>query len=486
MRLDTGRFVVWSEPGPPPDIDFSGRDYTRAHRAGGPETFIGEVVRAQPMGTLGFTISRRSPDNRAVAVSLIEVASLQAFHASVRQSEDDVLALIREDSSILVRTPPMPDPVGARLPPTALFSSYLQGQIAGTVRTASALDGVERIYRFRHVAPYPVHVAYGYDMGSVRREFRDRMLPNLLTTGLACAILVLLSPMPRAPWPSGSRRISPRRGRGSRLSRSAAAAELGARLEIALDGAGLAPFERDLTTGEGHWSERIRALYGVGPELERNSVEDWMRIIHPDDRARVAADLRSAAEGQPHNTDYRIILPSGDVRWIASRGNLQYDADGKAARAVGVCFDITSRKEAETRLADEGRSLRLGQELAGLGPRHGRLRDRQADPRRHRCPSVRPAGTALAAAPVAPRPSASGRPRRSRSGAERITRAGRRRPTRRRGAHPAGGRPHALDRGAAADRVRHRRRWRADPREAPSSWCATSPNVAAARSASPS
>ncbi len=92
-----------------------------------------------------------------------------------------------------------------------------------------------------------------------------------------------------------------------------------------------------------------------------------MRIIHPDDRARVAADLRSAAEGQPHNTDYRIILPDGDVRWIASRGNLQYDADGKAARAVGVCFDITSRKEAETRLADEGRSLRLGQELAGLG-----------------------------------------------------------------------------------------------------------------------
>ncbi len=367
MRLDTGRFVVWSEPGPPPDIDFSGRDYTRAHRAGGPETFIGEVVRAQPMGTLGFTISRRSPDNRAVAVSLIEVASLQAFHASVRQSEDDVLALIREDSSILARTPPLPDPVGARLPPTALFSSYLKGQIAGTVRTASALDGVERIYRFRHVAPYPVHVAYGYDMGSVRREFRDRMLPNLLTTGLACAILVLLSAY--AARSVAERQQADIAAQGARLAAESQrrAAELGARLEIALDGAGLAPFERDLKTGEGHWSERIRALYGVGPELERNSVEDWMRIIHPDDRARVAADLRSAAEGQPHNTDYRIILPSGDVRWIASRGNLQYDAAGKAARAVGVCFDITSRKEAETRLADEGRSLRLGQELAGLG-----------------------------------------------------------------------------------------------------------------------
>ncbi len=318
------------------------------------------------MGTLGFTISRRSPDNRAVAVSLIEVASLQAFHASVRQSEDDVLALIREDSSILARTPPLPDPVGRGCRPRPLFE-LPQGPDRRNRQDGLALDGVERIYRFRHVAPYPVHVAYGYDMGSVRREFRDRMLPNLLTTGLACAILVLLSAY--AARSVAERQQADIAAQGARLAAESQrrAAELGARLEIALDGAGLAPFERDLSTGEGHWSERIRGLYGVGPELERNSVEDWMRIIHPDDRARVAADLRSAAEGQPHNTDYRIILPDGDVRWIASRGNLQYDADGKAARAVGVCFDITSRKEAETRLADEGRSLRLGQELAGLG-----------------------------------------------------------------------------------------------------------------------
>ncbi len=367
MRLDTGRFVAWSDSGPPPALDFSSRDYARAHKAGGPETYIGEVVQAQPRGILGFTISRRSPDGRAVAVSLIEVASLQAFHVSVRQAGRDVLALVRDDGSILARTPPLPDPVGAKLPPTALFSRYLKGEITGTVITASALDGVERIYQFRKVAPYPVHVAYGFETSAVRREFRERMLPSLLTTGLACAILVMLSAFTARSV--ARRQQAEVAAEAAKLSAESQrkAAELGESLRIALDGARLAPFERDLTTGDGRWTERIRELYGVGPELERNTVEDWMRIIHPDDRARVAADLRSAAKGEPHNTDYRIIMPDGAVRWIASRGNLQYDAEGKPIRAVGVCFDITIRKEAEAKLADERRSLRLGQELAGLG-----------------------------------------------------------------------------------------------------------------------
>jgi two-component sensor histidine kinase len=367
MRLDTGRFVAWSEQQPLPDVDFSNRDYARAHGSDDVGTYIGEVVRAQPFGLLGFTISRRSPDGRAVAVSLIEVASLQAFQVSVRQDGDDVLALVRDDGMVLARTPPLPDPVGARLPPQALFSLYLKGETTSALTAASALDGVERIYRFRKVAPYPVHVAYGFETAAVRREFRERMLPSLVTTGLACIVLVLLSAY--AARSVTGRKQADIAAEAARLAAESQrrAAALGEELRIALDGARLAPFERDLTTGEGRWTERIRELYGVGPELERNTIEDWMRLIHPDDRARVTADLRSAAQGEPHNTDYRIVMPDGAIRWIASRGNLQYDAEGRPTRAVGVCFDITSRKEAEAKLADERRRLRLGQELAGLG-----------------------------------------------------------------------------------------------------------------------
>ncbi len=165
--------------------------------------------------------------------------------------------------------------------------------------TASALDGIERIYRFRHVSPYPVHVAYGYETAAVRREFQERMLPSLLSTGLACALVVLLSGFAaRSVAERQKAEISAEAARlGAESQRQAA--KLGEELKIALDGARLAPFERNLATGEGRWTERIRELYGVGPELERNSVEDWMRIIHPDDRARVMADLRSAGKGHP-------------------------------------------------------------------------------------------------------------------------------------------------------------------------------------------
>ena len=45
--------------------------------------------------------------------------------------------------------------------------------------------------------------------------------------------------------------------------------------------------------------------------------------------------------------EYRIVLPSGEVRWINALGNTTYDANGRALRMSGICLDITDRKHAE-------------------------------------------------------------------------------------------------------------------------------------------
>ena len=159
---------------------------------------------------------------------------------------------------------------------------------------------MERIYQFRRVAPYPVAVAYGLDTASVRREFRARMLPNVITTGLACLVVIMLSAY-------AARAVEKRKQAEVGAAAARLAAELGERLRIALDGAGLAPFERDLRTGQGLWGERIRQLYGVGPELERNKLSDWMAIIHPggqgarDGRFPFGDRRRTAQHRLPHH-----------------------------------------------------------------------------------------------------------------------------------------------------------------------------------------
>ena len=45
------------------------------------------------------------------------------------------------------------------------------------------------------------------------------------------------------------------------------------------------------------------------------------------------------------------MLPDGQLRWIAGRGLVEFDADGQPARMFGCSLDITRRKQAELEAA---------------------------------------------------------------------------------------------------------------------------------------
>jgi two-component sensor histidine kinase len=71
--------------------------------------------------------------------------------------------------------------------------------------------------------------------------------------------------------------------------------------------------------------------------------------VHPDD-LRLADGVRDQAFAERHKEDkaeYRIVLPTGEVRWIERRGSISYGEDGRPQREVGVNIDITERKRGE-------------------------------------------------------------------------------------------------------------------------------------------
>ena len=45
--------------------------------------------------------------------------------------------------------------------------------------------------------------------------------------------------------------------------------------------------------------------------------------------------------------EYRLVFPDGIVRWMSTRGSVQFDSAGKPARLLGISIDITARKQAE-------------------------------------------------------------------------------------------------------------------------------------------
>ena len=71
-------------------------------------------------------------------------------------------------------------------------------------------------------------------------------------------------------------------------------------------------------------------------------------MVHPDDLPRVL-DARPGAECAPLATAYefRVRLPDGSWRWLASRSALVNDEHGRPVRRVGVNWDVTEAKNAE-------------------------------------------------------------------------------------------------------------------------------------------
>ncbi len=77
-------------------------------------------------------------------------------------------------------------------------------------------------------------------------------------------------------------------------------------------------------------------------------------IVHLDDRTSLRKAVRRALEGDgQYETEYRVMSPDSTVRWIATRGRIEFDQNGKPMQLRAISIDITERRRAE----DEARDL---------------------------------------------------------------------------------------------------------------------------------
>lgn len=121
---------------------------------------------------------------------------------------------------------------------------------------------------------------------------------------------------------------------------------------LALDAAQLGWWRLDLRTGRIALDDRVRAILGVGDE--EIDYEVAMGLVHPDDRPKLDAGVRGAADPadpRPYFTEYRVFQPDGSVRWVQSRGRANFDADaGEATSLVGTLADVTEAHHAQEAL----------------------------------------------------------------------------------------------------------------------------------------
>jgi diguanylate cyclase len=86
------------------------------------------------------------------------------------------------------------------------------------------------------------------------------------------------------------------------------------------------------------------------PHLPANPM-DWADSIHPDDRRRVLDQLKNyVANPTSDAIEFRIVQPSGAIRWILARLFVLYDNNDQPYRIIGVATDITEHKQAEAKI----------------------------------------------------------------------------------------------------------------------------------------
>jgi PAS domain S-box-containing protein len=119
------------------------------------------------------------------------------------------------------------------------------------------------------------------------------------------------------------------------------------RLRIAQEAGGIGTFEWYPQTGMLDVSDEYRRIWGLAPDLV---VTDKLLVglLHPDDRASSGPAKLSQSNPLDY-VEYRRIDPkTGEVRWIARRGEVVSSAESGHRRFIGIAFDITDRKAAET------------------------------------------------------------------------------------------------------------------------------------------
>ncbi|HEY0858477.1 MAG TPA: PAS domain-containing protein [Albitalea sp.] len=151
------------------------------------------------------------------------------------------------------------------------------------------------------------------------------------------------------------------------VEKSRRANELAQRLEVATHTAGIGVFSRDPETEQGEWNPEMFRMTGRLPELGVPSREEWIAMVHPEDRPRILHSRETLLEAPPDRleNEYRVILPTGEVRWLENRARRVLRNGRKMI--FGITLDITDRKRTEAALRSAHERVALAARSVGMG-----------------------------------------------------------------------------------------------------------------------
>ncbi len=380
----------------------------------GPEGLVPVRLTAQPMPELGYGEglymlvfqesstppamgrgkagqgSVRTPDAEAVIGQLEQelvrtredleraVQDLEAANEELKASNEELLSMNEELQSSNEELETSKEEVQAANAALAAANADLENLLHATRIATIFLDREGRVRGFTPAAAeiYPVTAQdIGRPLAHLTHQLRD--LPPLpdaveLRSAAGGAPVEHEAESEDGRW--FLRRVLPYRGPGGEADglvvtfvdisrrkmdeRALRAAE--ERLRLSQEAGGIGTWDWEVGTQKVHWSDQIPRLIGLRPGTPA-SYSAFLERVHPDDRAALEAALQAAADGRTPDlrAEFRVVCGDiGELRWIATRGEVERAAAGQPLRIRGVALDVTDQRAAETALRESEARLR--------------------------------------------------------------------------------------------------------------------------------
>jgi PAS domain S-box-containing protein/diguanylate cyclase (GGDEF)-like protein len=112
-------------------------------------------------------------------------------------------------------------------------------------------------------------------------------------------------------------------------------------------------------------NDRWCELSGLSPEQALG--DGWIAALHPEDLARVLDEWGDASrDGRDSTVEYRFLRPDGGISWIEGFATSLH-GEQTAGGWVGICLDLTAKKQADEALLRAGERFRMAFENAPIG-----------------------------------------------------------------------------------------------------------------------
>jgi two-component system cell cycle sensor histidine kinase/response regulator CckA len=137
------------------------------------------------------------------------------------------------------------------------------------------------------------------------------------------------------------------------------------RLMDTLDAAHVGTWVWNIATGSVQWSDNLERIHRQEAGSFQGTFHGFLDGVHREDRERVLKAIqRATLEGQDYHVEYRSA--DGDEVWLEARGRVIFADDGAPLWMLGVCMDITERKQLHLQLRHTQRLESLGLLAGGI------------------------------------------------------------------------------------------------------------------------